>query len=134
VEDLCQRGIAAQCPDEGGVAVLYAVQLHRIFTGSDLEIEECFEERSQKKQTPNNLNRIGIYPNPTNGVCRIDYKLEPGQFGNISVRDAFGKQLLIYALDTGGGTIQLEQLPSGMYFVQLLVNSNIIETQKLVKL
>jgi hypothetical protein len=128
------ESIAAQCPEEGGRAVLEAIVLHRALAGSNLQLTDCStEERAAENPMPAYIARFGLYPNPTGGVCNAHYQLEKDQTGELSVWDAFGKQVSHYVLDSESRFIQLNNLPSGIFFVRLSVNGRILQTEKLVK-
>jgi len=75
-----------------------------------------------------------LHPNPTSGITHVNYQLEKGQTGELSVWDAFGKQVVLFPLDTDSGVFQLYNLPSGIYFVRLSVNGQVLQTEKLVKI
>lgn len=129
------ENIAAQCPSEGGRAVLEAIHLHQLFTGSDLPLNDCVEERSSKLLQPTGEVQFTLAPNPTTGTCTVNYRLKKGQKGEINVWNGFGELKVKYSIDDRSRqTIKIEDLSSGIYFVQLLVEGKLVGTQKLIKL
>ncbi|TAK40522.1 MAG: T9SS type A sorting domain-containing protein [Saprospiraceae bacterium] len=129
------ESIASQCPEEGGRGVLEAINLYQALTNIGLYIMECsLKERAEKKQTLYANNKFGLYPNPAVSTCNAAYNLEKGQTGELSVWDAFGKQVAWYYIKAENGVVQINNLPSGIYFVHLSVNGRILQTEKFVKL
>ena len=127
--------IASQCPEDGGRGVIEAIVLYGALTNSSLDMTDCStEERAGGNSTLPAGNRFGLYPNPTNGICKANYQLEKGQTGELSVWDAFGRQVARYPLDSDSGVFQLYNLPAGIYFVRLSVNGQVLQTEKLVKI
>jgi hypothetical protein len=74
-------------------------------------------------------NDISIYPNPTNGLVSIATNLFTYERYNVSVTDVHGK-LLMSVENTN--TLDLSELPNGVYFVSVLTESGKNENKKIV--
>lgn len=77
-----------------------------------------------------------IYPNPTNNNTIVSYLLTDN-FGiaEIIVMDVMGKTLLKQTLTRGNNeaTINTQNLKAGLYFINLMIDGALTETQKLIK-
>jgi hypothetical protein len=128
--------IAAQCPEQGGRAILNAINLHQALTGSNLPILHCATEQRETKNNKSLLgltDQLSVSPNPTSGPCSISYQLAEGQTGAISVFDGYGKRITVFSLDAETGVIPLDDLPSGIYFIQLSAKGKLVKTEKLIR-
>jgi hypothetical protein len=74
---------------------------------------------------------ILVYPNPTTGELRItNYELE---IKNVEIFDVYGKkQFLSTCSPVHSSTINISHLPSGIYFVKIVTENQII-TKKIMK-
>lgn len=126
--------IASQCPEEGGRGVLEAIVLYRALTGNLLETSECGTQgRSTDQTRPSDNTHFTLYPNPAHGITTVQYRLQENQTAELAVFDIAGKQLASYQLHPGNTAIQLEPLPSGIYFIRFAVNGKTLQTEKLVR-
>lgn len=73
------------------------------------------------------ISEITIYPNPTSNQLIIDSEQK---INEISIIDITGKTLRVYT--TSLNSINVSDLPSGIYFIKLITNENTI-TKKLIK-
>jgi PKD repeat protein len=73
------------------------------------------------------ISEITIYPNPTSNQLIIDSEQK---INEISIIDITGKTLKVYT--TSLNSINVSDLPSGIYFIKLITNENTI-TKKLIK-
>ncbi|MCC6725081.1 MAG: T9SS type A sorting domain-containing protein [Saprospiraceae bacterium] len=130
------EAIAAQCPAEGGLAVLTAISLYGALTNSNLPIEECTTGMGGGQinllQRPE-MGQLGLYPNPTDGICTASYQLGKGELGKLTVIDSYRRLVAEYQLDSAAGSIKLNGLPAGIYFVQLIANGRAMQTLKLIQ-
>lgn len=83
---------------------------------------------------------ISIIPNPVTDLCRIDFSSKP-DIRSISIRlyDLMGKEysIPIYKISSGSSSgleFRTYNLPSGLYFVEILKSNNVIGRGKLVKI
>ncbi|MFL3662628.1 MAG: SBBP repeat-containing protein [Flavobacteriales bacterium] len=73
------------------------------------------------------ISEITIYPNPTSNQLIIDSEQK---INEISIIDITGKTLRVYT--TSLNSINVSDLPSGIYFIKLITNENTM-TKKLIK-
>jgi endonuclease/exonuclease/phosphatase family metal-dependent hydrolase len=79
----------------------------------------------------NNLNKLKIYPNPTNKILNIE--IENSTFSNIELFDIYGKLIQTFEINNTTKTINIEHLNLGVYFIQISNNEGNKITQKLIK-
>ncbi len=76
---------------------------------------------------------VKIHPNPASSQVQIDF----GEFkaDRLELVDIFGRTCIIKVLEEGQSlyTIELEDLPNGMYFVNILRNDAVLLTEKIMK-
>ncbi len=81
-------------------------------------------------------NRKGsyLYPNPNNGVMQLDYQLTATDVGLLKIMDLEGKLIASYPLDNTKTIMNINQsaLTNGVYLYQVLVNNQVINSNKLV--
>ncbi len=75
---------------------------------------------------------ISVYPNPALNIVYVNI---PGSKGNESIEVHNSIGTLIYKLNNAGklNTFDLSNQPTGLYFVQVIGNGNIIASKKIVK-
>lgn len=73
-----------------------------------------------------------FYPNPNSGQFTLQYKLEPSNIGKMIIYDASGKEISLYNLSEGENVLQVNEqsLPVGLYFYSIIVNNELIKTEK----
>jgi hypothetical protein len=80
-------------------------------------------------------NSIDIAPNPTTGVFKILFSLKEWSDVDIALTDVTGK--LLYSekisLLNGSHDMDIESLPSGVYFVKAVVNQKELLVKKVIK-
>lgn len=80
----------------------------------------------------------GIYPNPATGDVSIKINMKQGSDIHISVTNNYGQQVIskVKTLGTGIQQIKLDtdQLPKGLYFINVQANDGLVHVQKLIKL
>jgi len=79
----------------------------------------------------NTVNEIAIYPNPFSDFIRIEYNQG---IHNIKLLSATGALLKIINLKEKTTSIDTKNLRSGMYFIEIITNSNQILKRKLLKI
>jgi hypothetical protein len=127
------ENMALQCPEEGGRAVHWAIGLYGNLTSTTIEAQECEIGLREGKQQKIEVNAFTLSPNPTAGTCRVEYQLEKGSAGEIVVLDQTGRMAAKYPLTSQTGTFELDNLPAGIYFVQLRLDGGFRKVEKLVK-
>jgi hypothetical protein len=90
--------------------------------------------------TPTSMNEItavpklnALYPNPAKNNVSVSYALQQGQ-ASLEVKNVLGQILRVTPIVAGSKSTNLNvaDLPSGIYFVSLKSNGNIIDTKRLV--
>lgn len=83
----------------------------------------------------NTMPKIGlkVYPNPSNGLMQIDYSIAEKANGELIIYDPAGRKLNSYQIDGGVNSLQINEskLDSGIYFYQIIINNEIIESAKI---
>ena len=80
-----------------------------------------------KQREKNELEKaISIFPNPVNGILKIDVKSSNIKLTEVAVSDLQGKILLTKT--SGFNSIDMSKLSSGLYLVKIkTVNSSILK-------
>lgn len=77
---------------------------------------------------------LNVFPNPTNGMVNVEFEVETAGEGFIRVSNALGQVVSATALGTVTGkqisSLDMSNMPKGLYFVNLIVNDK-VETVKL---
>ena len=78
--------------------------------------------------------KIKLYPNPNDGNFQIDYQLSEGEKGNFTIFDIMGKMLLSYNLVSEKNTLKISEsaLNNGLYFYKIIIDNNVVITDKLL--
>ena len=90
---------------------------------SDLTLNANFTYISNVPQTE--TNKISIYPNPTKGLFNIEIKGAINKEIKVIVRDVTGTKIT----ETRSKTIDLSKNASGMYFIQVISDGNIYNSE-----
>ena len=81
-------------------------------------------------------NSFKIFPNPTEGVFKVSFDSQSAMPYNYNVYDVSGKKILQKNLGVLNGlhteSISLENVPSGVYFVELK-SGDVSSTKQLIK-
>jgi|GEM_PF-6683012 hypothetical protein len=77
-------------------------------------------------------NEVNIYPNPTNGIVRVDLK-NVGLNTLIQVYDSSGKLLKTRILVSKQTTLDLSDYPKGLYFIRILQDEEVITKQIIIQ-
>lgn len=74
-----------------------------------------------------------LYPNPANNNVTVNYSVNQGQ-ASLEVKNVLGQVQRVLPLVAGSksANVNVADLPSGVYFVTLKSNGNIIDTKRLV--
>jgi len=76
---------------------------------------------------------IVLYPNPADNELNVVYGAN-ADIKNIAVYNIIGKVLAVYKVAGSGANLNLENIPSGIYFVRLCnSNGNVVATRKFTK-
>ncbi len=124
------HAIAVQHASDAGDAVYAA----RVMLALDVDEVGGSGNRFSDPEHPDDesLQVMSLYPNPASNQVNVNTKLNDGEIGVVRVTDLQGKIVLLQHVTASGIVIlDISGLDNGMYFVQMLVNGELIETNKL---
>ena len=75
-----------------------------------------------------------MYPNPNNGTMQLDYTLNEGDKGELTIYDLMGRTVNRYFLhaDEHMLFIREEALKNGIYIYRLVINDKMVSSDKLI--
>jgi ligand-binding sensor domain-containing protein len=83
------------------------------------------------------VNNISVYPNPVNGNQLTINISDPSVLSNKSLEvqfyDVTGQNIMQQSFADGGSTIDITNLPKGLYFVRVLSSEKVYLTKKILK-
>jgi hypothetical protein len=135
------RTIAAECPFISGIAVYQARAILAVIDSfnieylSDCEVDIQPNNKSMESSEEQQNNPLfELYPNPAKDNCTLVYFLEPGQSGSIEFYNLIGEKVYSTALiqDEISLDFSTESFNEGVYLYRILVNSEVVYTNKLV--
>jgi hypothetical protein len=137
------ESIAAQCPATGGPAVYQARALLTSVYDDYVEWEDNCRFRSfnppprlGNPATGENAPAaaVNLYPNPNDGQMSLDYTLQEGQTGVFYILDVTGRVLMTKELANNEQHTQIsaDELASGIYIWQVMIDGKVARTDKLV--
>lgn len=103
--------------------------------GRELSIPFSVGLFTKLNNSDKNESNIQVFPNPTNGNVSISFGLENQQNAHIRVLDLNGKLMFstkFYNVMMNTEEVKLEELMSGIYFIQIILNSE-VRTFKILK-
>lgn len=76
---------------------------------------------------------LNLFPNPSRGTVNVTLNERPGNDFKLRLRNIIGQEVRMVALrpQLSGVTLDLSDLPAGMYFYSLLVDNKVILTKRL---
>ncbi|MFA7688371.1 MAG: T9SS type A sorting domain-containing protein, partial [Moheibacter sp.] len=76
-------------------------------------------------------NKITLYPNPTTGIINLQTQQK---VNSVSVYNLMGQKVSFHPLNKENTSIDISNLSSGIYFVEVILNNNKkIKTYKVIK-
>lgn len=78
----------------------------------------------------NEMNTVKVYPNPTNNTVTVELNENAT---HIYIYDVFGKLVDSHSANMGVNTISLDNVTTGVYFLRIFNNNELIGTTKVVK-
>jgi len=124
------NGIAVQYASDAGEAVYSA----RVLLGLDVDEFGSNSERDgdPSESTDDPIPAMSLYPNPATDQLTVNTTLVDGQSCTIVITDLQGKVVVSQNVTVSGQmVIDISNLDNGMYFVQMVVDGVLIETNKL---
>jgi alpha-L-arabinofuranosidase len=79
------------------------------------------------------MNKIEVYPNPADKMVHIEIPEQKGSL-KVNLADSRGKIVRSRKVSPGLVTMDISELPDGLYCIQVLTNNRVIGTQSLVLL
>lgn len=80
-----------------------------------------------------NNNKVSIYPNPTSGIVNVNFDNLISDEMNIQITNSIGQLLFNEKVKTIHSAYNLQKLPAGMYFVNIVKNNKVVAIQKIIK-
>ena len=77
--------------------------------------------------------QINFYPNPTNEMLNVEFKIFKENSSRIQLQNALGQILMDEKITCQHSSFNIQQLSSGMYFVKVIQGDKVLATKKLVK-
>jgi hypothetical protein len=71
------------------------------------------------------MSNLKLYPNPSAGTFRIETEMNQGLFNIVQVRDLSGRVVVQFENVSAHQELSLEQVPSGIYFVEVERDGNV---------
>jgi hypothetical protein len=115
--------------------------LQKVFDEPYQEQIDDLVESSMHNYTPmanpasvEQIKAVSIYPNPNNGTMQLDYQLSDDETGVVKIMDVTGKLIVTYVLEKDKTNIAISEaaLKNGVYFYQIIVNGEVVNSDKLV--
>ncbi|MGQ1784587.1 MULTISPECIES: T9SS type A sorting domain-containing protein [unclassified Saccharicrinis] len=79
-------------------------------------------------------NQVKVYPNPTNGIFRVDLNNNIGEITQLDVFNLLG-QLIKSGVDVNNlGSFDISDLPNGQYIIKISIGNNLFNTKILKSL
>lgn len=82
-------------------------------------------------------NKVKIFPNPFNGLLKIEFLIDKGEKYNLEIYDVLGKLLLNFTGETKSENlvkmfVDITNFSSGVYFCKILINEKIYYISKIL--
>ncbi|TAK42607.1 MAG: T9SS type A sorting domain-containing protein [Saprospiraceae bacterium] len=74
-----------------------------------------------------------IFPNPTASQATLGYQLPPGTTGAVHIFNSIGRQVEVFPVEQASGSLTLPEYPVGLYFVSLVVEGQVVRTERWVQ-
>ena len=97
--------------------------------------ERLVEGRDEVLSNGSNLNELLLFPNPTSGDLFADFSLWQGQRLNVRVLDSRGQRVQQLSITAGDDAQALDlpgEMPSGLYFLEIVTESGKKHTGRFV--
>ncbi len=126
-DSMTLENIAVQPSADAGEAVYAA----RVMLAIQVDDDAPSGERYGAEMEEESISTMEIFPNPATNQVTINPNLAENQSGVVEVSDVQGKIVLSKPVTAGSTTLDVSGLDNGLYFVQLIVDGELVETNKL---
>jgi len=128
--------IATLCPETGGKAIRLAQLLLYPYYPDEEVFLPCINTTdngaARMANVKHEMYHITVYPNPANKLWVIQMPDESKEVYTVQLMDLVSQQVKInQTLSSGQNTLQIEHLPSGVYFYKIEKAGQFLETGKL---
>lgn len=132
------KTLAAKCPDISGVAVYKARMLLSLVETVPFPYpDNCNTATAERNTEDENLSKslsaaYKLYPNPTRQGFTLEYTIEAG--AQVRILNTLGVMMAEYELPVNETALYIptDNLPAGMYFVQVANSNANVFSQKLI--
>lgn len=127
--------IANQCDLSGGTAVHSARGLYNMLVDNsiDFDLVQCAPVGSRSNEANQKItSSFNVFPNPASELIQLNGLDQYPATVSVQVTDIYGKVLLNNSI-TNGNTIDIQRIPSGVYFCSVLENGHQLAIAKFVK-
>ncbi|MDP1801225.1 MAG: SBBP repeat-containing protein [Bacteroidota bacterium] len=78
-------------------------------------------------------NNISVYPNPTKDILNVELEMINSSVIKFQIVTALGQVVMSESTDINHLSFNIQHLPNGLYFMNVISDGKIIATQKIVK-
>ena len=105
-----------------------------LHTGFDLDAtpDNCYNRSYTSDISERNTESFTLYPNPANNTFTIDFTETQENLKQVRVMDVLGKEVMSVE-NLSSNTVNIANLPAGLYNVRVLSQSGKVYSSKLVK-
>jgi hypothetical protein len=127
--------IAAQCPENGGDAVIWARAIYVGLTNHFIHGSGCVSGRSADLTASNSDEKVLLFPNPTNGQFTVVFGDEktadvPLEY-HVEAFTTTGIKLLDELTTSNSLDLNLSNTSSGLVFLKIWKNNTLLEVKRL---
>ncbi len=79
------------------------------------------------------VNNISVYPNPTSGMLNVGLEMLNDSEIKVELVTVLGQVVMSETVNRDHSSFNIQHLPSGLFFVNLISNGKIISSRKIVK-
>lgn len=111
----------------GGYNVTWKLVYHNTVQNGECGTPAVFASVDEKE-----LSKLKIYPNPSKGEIKIELSNSNSGSYSVSVFDVFGSQIMELKMESNFELIDLKNYSSGVYFVQLSNDNEVVSRERVV--
>jgi len=119
---------------DNGVEQNFSSDFIYTVTSDDLTEQEWIVSVITASAMKNIVNKLSIYPNPSNGIFTIDFKTS-ARLLNVSITDITGKTIKQYPITCTerSRSVNLKNQPAGIYFIKISSRNEFFIRKLIVK-